>query len=173
MLDYGSYARLYADDQEWDGRSGRELRTLPPDRHALPTPLWLLDVLAGMVEASDEGTDDVRGTTCRRLAVTVDVSRASRATPGGVAVPAVGRFENLLALSLLAWIDDAHIRRLHIGFGHRTETLELWDFGVSLDHLDWGRLPTFRSPSEAAQVAGGRTPAWKRGIHLVTKRRAT
>jgi hypothetical protein len=31
MLDYGHYARLYADGKEWSGRSGRPLSTLPPD----------------------------------------------------------------------------------------------------------------------------------------------
>ncbi|MEA2512675.1 MAG: hypothetical protein QOJ59_2162, partial [Thermomicrobiales bacterium] len=31
MLDYGHYARLFADGREWDGRSGRLLSTLPPD----------------------------------------------------------------------------------------------------------------------------------------------
>src|SRR5204862_5636257 len=36
MLDYRSYARLYADGQEWSGRSGRTVSTLPPA--ALPAP---------------------------------------------------------------------------------------------------------------------------------------
>ena len=29
MLDYGNFARLYADGQEWHGRSGRAIATLP------------------------------------------------------------------------------------------------------------------------------------------------
>jgi hypothetical protein len=98
MLDYGSYARLYADGKEWDGRSGRLLSTLPPDGHELPTPLWLLDILGGLTAATHEGAEDVRGTECGRFTATVDVSRASRVTPGGVAVPALRRFEDLLAL---------------------------------------------------------------------------
>ncbi|MEA2581937.1 MAG: hypothetical protein QOF33_22, partial [Thermomicrobiales bacterium] len=62
MLDYGHYARLFADGREWDGRSGRLLSTLPPDTDALPTPLWLLDLLVGITETRDADTEEVRGT---------------------------------------------------------------------------------------------------------------
>jgi hypothetical protein len=30
----------------------------------------------------------------------------------------------------------------------RTATLELWDFGVPVDSLDWSRLPSFRAPGQ-------------------------
>jgi hypothetical protein len=115
----------------------------------------LVDILAGLTAATDEGTDDVRGTPSRRFTATVDLSRASRITPGGVAVPMLmrGRFEDLLALPVEVCVDDEHVRRVRFRPEHRTETLELWDFGVSLDGLDWTRLPTFRSPGEAAAVA--------------------
>jgi hypothetical protein len=153
MLDYGAYARLYMDRREWDGRSGRPLSTLLPDEHELPTPLWLLDILAGVTAATGDGAEDVRGTQCRRFTATVDVSRASRATPGGVAVPTLARFEDLLALPVEVVVDDRHVRQVRFRSEHQTETLELWDFGVSLDDLDWTRLPTFRSAEEAATVA--------------------
>jgi hypothetical protein len=155
MLDYGSYARLYADGKEWDGRSGRRLVTLTTDVDVVPTPLWLLDVLAGVTAATDEGTEDVRGTPCRRLTATIDVS-ASKLTPGGVAVPTLARFEDLLALPVEVWADDRHVRRVRFRPEHRTETLELWHFGVPLDDLEWTCLPTFRSPEEAARPAEAR-----------------
>jgi hypothetical protein len=153
MLDYGSYARLYAEGKEWDGRSGRPLWTLPPDEGELPTPLWLLDILTGLTSAADERAEDVRGTPCRCFKGTVDIARASKITPGGVAVPARGRFEDLLALPIEVCIDDRYVRRVGYRAEHRTATLELWEFGVSLAGLDWTRLPTFRSPEEAADVA--------------------
>ena len=78
-----------------------------------------------------------------------DLSRASRATPGGVAVPTLGRFEALLALTAEVWLDDCHVRRLRFAAENRTDTLELWDLGVALDDLDWSRLPTFRTAGEA------------------------
>jgi len=154
MLDHGSYAQLYAGGRHWDGRSGRPLATLPPEEDKLPTPLWLLDILAGLTAATDEGTEDVRGTSCRRFAATVDLSRASKATPGGVAVPKLARFEELLALPVTVWIDDAHVRRVRYDYGFLKETVELWDFDVRPEDLDWTRLPTFRSPSEAAWASG-------------------
>jgi len=156
MLDYGSLARLYADGKQWLGRSGRPLSTLARDDQELPTPLWLLDVLAGLTSATDEGTEDVRGTACRRFIAAVDVGRASKVTPGGVGVPPLARFEELLALPVEVCVDGKHVRRVRRRFERRTETLELWDFGVSLDDLDWTRLPTFRSPKEAAAVAKAR-----------------
>lgn len=125
MFDYGSYARLYADGKEWDGRSGRPLSTLPPDDRELPTPLWLLDLLAGLTSAADERADHVRGTPCRCFTATVDIGRASKLAPGGVAVPALGRFEDLLALPIEVCIDDRHVRRVRYRAEERTETLEL------------------------------------------------
>lgn len=155
MLDYGSYAHLYADGQQWDGRSGRSLATLPRDACAVPTPLWLLDLIAGVVDASEKGSEEVRGAVCRHLAGTADLSRASQAAPEGIAVPKIKRFEDLLAVPVEVWLDDTHIRRIRFSsterVEQRSETLELWDFGVSIDALEWTRLPTFRSADKAAQ----------------------
>ncbi len=146
MLDYGGAARLYADGREWDGASGCPLATLPSDKPQMPTPLWLLDVLVGVTAATDMPSETVRGARCRRVAATADLSVASRAAPGGLATPERERFEELLALPVGIWLDDEHIRRVRFTWGHRTDTLELWDFGVPLDDVDWTRLPTFRTP---------------------------
>ena len=53
------------------------------------------------------------------------------------------------------WIDGQRIRRFQTverGSGRsaratKTETVELWDFGVPVDSLDWSRLPSFRTPA--------------------------
>ncbi len=156
MLDAGSFARLHADGKEWSGRSGRPLHTLPAEAQERPTALWLVDLLAGVTGATDAGQAEVRGVSCRCLHATVDVSRASAATPGGVAVPEVPRFEDLLAFPVEVCIDDRHVRRIRVRLAKRIETLESWDFGVALDDLDWTRLPTFRSPGEAAELARAR-----------------
>lgn len=78
MLDHGSYARLYADGQEWDGRSGRAIATLPPSPDRVPTPLWLVDLLAGVTDATDVGAEDVRGAPWRHLTGHADISRAAK-----------------------------------------------------------------------------------------------
>jgi hypothetical protein len=165
MLDYGSYARLYAGGKEWDGRSGRRLATLPPEEQKVPTPLWLLDVLDGVSSATDEGLEEVRGASCRHVSATTDLGRASAATPGGVAIPVRGRFEDLLALGVDVWFDDAHIRRVRFESENQTEMLELWDFGVPVDEFDWTRLPTFRSPEEAAIDAGTYKSLWSAALN--------
>jgi len=148
-VDYGGYSRAYVDGQEWTGRSGRARLTLWPDADVVPTPLWLVDLLAGVTDADDVGTDLVRGDTCRRIGARVDVSRASAATSGGVAAPARGRFEDLLSLPVEVWVDDSRVRRVRYEGDHEAETVELWDFGVRIKALDWTYMPTFRSPDAA------------------------
>jgi hypothetical protein len=72
----------------------------------------------------------VRWTTCR------------------VAATTVGQAEYTV------WIDGTRIQRFQAverGSGRsaratKTETVELWDFGVPVDSLDWSRLPNFRTP---------------------------
>jgi hypothetical protein len=157
MLDYGNFARLYADGQEWHGRSGRAIATLPPDAGALPTPLWLLDLLSGLTDAIDVDTEHVRGARCRHLAAKADLSLAARVTSGAVAVPACARFDDLLALPVDVWVDESHIRRIrfssHQRIDQRTETLDLGNLGMRLDDLNWTRLPTFRSPDAVSARA--------------------
>jgi hypothetical protein len=145
MLDRGGYARLGADGKEWGGPTGRPVPTRAADVANWPTPLWLIDVLAGLTAATPKGTEDVRGTPCRRFDVIVDLSRASKFTPGAVAAPKVGRFEDLLALPIEVWVDDQHVRRVRFSQDGRIDTLELWDVGVPLEDLDWTEFHAFRS----------------------------
>ena len=141
MMDFGHYAELYADETRWSGRSGRPVATLPPHHDAVPTPLWLLDLLAGTTEATEVGTQDVYGTPCRHLEITADLGTPRRK-----------RFEDLLAFPAEVWLDERHVRRVRTRSENRAETVQFRDFGLSLDHLDWSRLPTFRSPEESAKV---------------------
>jgi hypothetical protein len=52
-------------------------------------------------------------------------------------------------LPLDVWLDQTYVRRVRFTreerFGRETEAIELWEFGVTVNHLDWTRLPTFRS----------------------------
>ena len=67
-------------------------------------------------------------------------------------------------LSVTVWIDGQHVRQVEIQiplppsqrqqhgsqpFSPILLTLELWDFGVPVDALDWSRLPAFRSRRHA------------------------
>jgi hypothetical protein len=104
-----------------------------------------------------EGHETLRETRCAKLTARVDMARASALHDGGLRAPAVERFEELLALPVTVWTDDRFIRRVHFDHEQKKQlTLELWDFDVPTDELDWSRLPTFKSPEEAAYDAAER-----------------
>lgn len=160
MLDFGHYADIYTDGKRWGGRSGRPLATLDPWPSDGQIGLWwLLDVLRGTTAATAEGEDTLHGVTCRRVRAVVDLDRASAAAGGGLRVPTVDHVEDLHALPITVWIDCEHVRQVRFREGREatsTLLLELHDFNAPTTHLDWERLPTFRSPEEAALAAGER-----------------
>ena len=148
-------AELERDGERFSGRAGQPVATLQPVRGRGFVDIWfLLDALRGLTAATPEGDDVIRGTPCSRLAARVDLQRASAATPDGIHPPDVDRFEDLLDLPLTVWIDGTHVRRVRFEEEQpsRSWSLELWDFGVSTDGLDWSRLP---NPEPSDAEAGG------------------
>jgi hypothetical protein len=134
MIDFGGYAEVRAGGRHFGGLSGEPLRPRFQKHRApepLDDPLGLLIELQGATDAGYAGDQAVRGTPCQVVAV--------RAGPA----------------ELTVWIDDVHIRRIrsaeHASDEHssvsKSLTIELWDFGVAVDSLDWSRLPRFRTPS--------------------------
>jgi hypothetical protein len=160
MIDFGSYAEVYKDGKRWGGRSGRPIATLdpwPPERQV--DLWWLLGALRGTTSAPLEGEETLHGALCRRVAAHVDLARASELARGGLHVPSVERFDQLSALPFTVWIDDEHVRRVRFSEGDMassTLTLDLVEFEPGSSDLDWERLPTFRSPEEAAYITGER-----------------
>jgi hypothetical protein len=112
MIDYGSYARLYADGKQWDGRSGRPLSTLLADEQELPTPLWLLDILSGVTAATDDAAEHVRGRPCRRFTATVDVSLAASTANTS------GEFASTLSTARRRWSCGTSASRWTTSIGH-------------------------------------------------------
>lgn len=156
MIDYGSYAKLHAEGTTFSGRSGRSLQELHPSPlgEGAGDGLWLLRLLPGTTNASPEGTDTLHGTVCRRLAAHVDMERAAAASAQQLPPPQVGSFEELRALPVTVWIDGQHVRRIRFEHGtmpKHLNTLDLWEFGVPVDDLDWSRLPAFRSPRQGEE----------------------
>lgn len=131
LIDYGGYAEMRIDGRHFGGPSGHPLqarhrqRRPPGQAH---DPLGLLRLLSGAADAQRAGDEMLRETLCRTIIVTA------------------GETE------LMAWIDDEHIRRIQVedraakgrSTVSKTLTLELWDFGVPVDSLDWSRLPSIR-----------------------------
>jgi hypothetical protein len=153
MIDFDWYAEICTDGVTFGGLSGRSLQTLRPCSKQEGVVLWLLRLLPGTTDARPDGTEILRGTLCRKYAVHAEVARAAAAiglaklvAPSGVSatLPPV--------LTLAVWIDDQHIRQVRfedrVRGSAKTLVLELWDFGVSVEGLDWSRLPTFRTEGD-------------------------
>lgn len=160
MIDYGSYAEICAEGVTFGGRSGRSLQTLNPSSRQEGDVLWLLRLLPGTTDARLEGAETLRGASCREYTVSADVARAAAAA-GRTGLPAPSGVDpgRPPALVLTVWIDGQHIRRVRFedrapkdlkapqgGSTAKVLTLELWDFGVPVQELDWSRLPNFRTP---------------------------
>lgn len=156
MIDFGSFAQLYDGTQMFGGRSGRRLATLDPFRELRrPDVCWALHALLGTTHAVLEGEDALHGTPCARMGVRIDLTKASAANRNGLRSPVFELREQSRALPATVWIDGKHVRRVDFpGIESRDLSLELWDYGVPTDDVDWSRLPTFKSPEEAASMAG-------------------
>lgn len=151
MLNSGSFAQLHTGGKTFSGRSGRSVEAVhaSPGGQQAGEVLWLLRLLLGTTDASLDGTETIRGTACRKLAVHADLERASNADGEGLQPPPVKRFEELRALPATVWIDGQHVRRVRFEQGspaRQISTLDLWEFGGPVGELDWSRLPTSGSP---------------------------
>jgi hypothetical protein len=151
MINFGSSAQLHAGGKTFSGRSGRSLEAVHASTggQQVGEVLWLLQLLLGTTDAGLDGTETIRGTACRKLAVHADLERASNAGEEGLRPPLVERFEELRALPATVWIDGQHVRRVRFEQGSpasQISTLDLWEFGVPVGELDWSRLPTSGSP---------------------------
>jgi len=138
---FGPYAQVYANGELRGGAPGRSLSSLTRGNNRPVVPLWLLDLLDGMHDAGESGRQELRGVSCRRLTPDLDARHASTTLPSHwSADPDVLRPE--------VWIgDDGYIHRVQVRAMDRTQGLELWDFGVPVDDIDWTRLPTHQ-PAE-------------------------
>lgn len=134
LIDFGGFAQALVDGRRYSGLSGEPLgpryeNQLKPSRRG--DPLHALGRLQRATAARWAGTERVRWTTCRVVTATAGADEFT------------------------VWMDGQHVRRFQTverGSGQyaratRTETVELWDFGVPVDELDWSRLPAFRTPS--------------------------
>jgi hypothetical protein len=99
-------------------------------------PLWLLELLKGAVRAEARSVSGAGGETGESYAVLADLSRASAATPGGLAPCTSTRVEDLAALELTVDLDDSGRVRGVAGSpdfgetGNHSYRVELWDFGA-------------------------------------------
>jgi hypothetical protein len=135
----------------WYGQPGQLLGEKESFAADTTIPLWLLALLKGVVEVTPAEPVVVRGERCRSFAATADLARASAATPGGLPVCEVPRFEDLAALPLTIALDDeGRVRRVagaptFGSTGNSDYVVELFDFG-RVAPIDWTRIPTLERP---------------------------
>jgi hypothetical protein len=135
-IDWGNFAVVYENQRQWQGvPGGRRVGSGSPAR---PVPLWLIDMLAGVVDASDE-----EGTTGRHLRVVVDFERAADEI-AGLYVPRASPALDPRAVAAEVWISQGLIDRVALAAESNKHSLALSRHGVSLDDFDWDSLPKLR-----------------------------
>ncbi len=133
QIDYGGYAQTYVDGTLFGGPPGAPLRAGNRPRRQQPPeddPLRLLGLLREVTRARYSGTEALRGTPCRAVAVLAG------------------------SAELTVWIDDEHVRLIQSEWhaptprsvGSVRQTFELWDFGVPVGSLGWTSLPSLLPP---------------------------
>jgi hypothetical protein len=100
-------------------------------------PLWLLDALIGVRDATEVGREEVRGVPTTRYRLGIDLAAADEQLPRGITAPGPRLYRSLRALPAEVWIDDeGRIRRMSYEHGERRDywqTTELWDFGLDVE----------------------------------------
>lgn len=93
-------------------------------------PLWLLELIAGVVEASDDGGESVLGEPCSRYATVASFAVASAQSERPMEPPSSRGSLDLDRLPIDVWVDTTSRMRRAILHGDQTlMMLELSDFG--------------------------------------------
>jgi len=147
-----STATLVGGDRTWRGPFGTAVEAVSAQAASTHQPLWLFDLLRGVVAACEQTPQVLDGRTCRRFSAHADLNRVAEAVPYELAIPAAtARLGELKRIPVEVWVDDdGCIRRIrHAGTGGigpasapiNTATLDLIEFGVE-PPADWSRLST-------------------------------
>lgn len=123
---WGGYATVVTGGREFFGRPDEPVEEHPaPDSdEGAESLLEPLANMRGAASARFSGEDIVRGTPCRVIAAETD------------------------SREFTVWVDDVHVRQMSSksatpslwGTVTAEVTLELWDFGVATEALDWSRF---------------------------------
>jgi hypothetical protein len=135
VLEQGSSMWLFDGQRIWMGPSLQRLVEVPrapvPGPDFPTSPLWPLELLFGLTEAAADGSEVLGGAICHRYQGRADLGRASARHPQGLGAPSAERFEDLLAIPVTIWLDDAHVRRLRVQTEGAIHTVELFDVGTA------------------------------------------
>jgi hypothetical protein len=138
-------AVLVVEDRYWTGAPGEPIDRLSAKTASAYQPLWLLNLLRGVIDAEERGVDLVHGQPCTHFGAEVDLPCAADAISYEMALPpGVSQLQDLKEVPVEVWIDDeGYVRRARHTAPATTSvlTVDLIEFSISLP-CDWSRLPT-------------------------------
>lgn len=142
-------AVLVVQDRAWSGAAGQPIDRLSAHTASAHQPLWLVDILRGVVDAEECGVNVLHGLRCTRFVAQVDLASAADALSYPIAIPpGISQFHELKNFPVEVWVDDdGYLRRIgHTAGagGVSTATIDLTEFGIPLPS-DWSRLPGAQS----------------------------
>jgi hypothetical protein len=139
---FGPYAQVFVNGAHRGGAPGRSLASLTVNKDTAAVPLWLCDLLDGVITARETGREELRGVSCRMFSADLDDPCASQTVPSRWSTDPD-------ELRPAIWIgDDGYVRRIEVHAEDRAQLIELWDFGADADALDWTHLPTSQAAAE-------------------------
>lgn len=139
-------AVLVVEDRYWTGAPGEWIDRLSAKTASAYQPLWLLNLLRGVVDAEERGVDFLHGQRCTHFGAQADLLRAADALAYEMALPPLGvsQLQELKEIPVEVWIDgEGYVRRARhtAAGGTNVLTVDLTEFGISLPS-DWSRLPS-------------------------------
>jgi hypothetical protein len=140
-IDFGEQRSLYAHgDDEWmllapglmlEGQPGAW--SAPRDDSEVvidDDPFWLLALIAGTVEASDEGSQSIRGSRCKRYIARADMGLAASKSVRPLEPMRASADERTDRIPIEVWLDaEGRIRRARLHRGRAVMRLEFLSFG--------------------------------------------
>jgi hypothetical protein len=145
MIYHTGFAKMCVDGQHYTGLHGGALEDWTKDRSQAPhkdDPLAWLKLLQGVTEARYTGNETLRGTPCRKIILSKILLAMRPARPEEARSAKEDSRSDLAEFTV--WIDEEYVRQVQAAEGPgnmETRTLELWDFGVQDDSVDWAHFP--------------------------------
>lgn len=142
-----SMATLIVGDRRWYAAPGTTVDELSARATSVTQPLWLFDLVGGVVDATEQAPEDLSGRATRRFSAHADLNRAAEAASYEIAAPPeMEHTGDLTRIPVAVCVDhDGYIRRIRYIFPgsanlQSTSTLDVMEFGVALPS-DWSRIP--------------------------------
>jgi hypothetical protein len=142
-IDFANQRCLYCEDEdqwtltapglEFMGEPGEWEQVVSDDDTLVDhiDPLWLLQLIAGVVEASEDGHEAVLGEPCKRYRTVANLAVARAESKRKMEPPSSRGDLDLNRLPVDVWVDSAgRIRRAILHGDHSLMSLELSDFGL-------------------------------------------